>query len=63
MTSLFDQTRFLSAAMQTARASRLETMLARVFGKRIEEHDGRTVVVMYQWRGKLYMTDHYDSEE
>lgn len=44
-------------AVNTLVASRWTIWLAKIFGKRIEGQDGRHKAIMYQWRGKTYLTD------
>lgn len=35
--------------------SRLQTWMARLFGRRVEGTDGRTTIISYQWRGRLFV--------
>lgn len=35
--------------------SRFQTLMARIFGRRLEGADGRHTIVGYEWRGRVYV--------
>lgn len=45
------------AALNTLRASRLTVLLARMFGRKSTVTDSGCTVTIYEWRGKMYLTD------
>ncbi len=48
---------YFKEACNTLKASRWQLFMARLFGKKIVNHDGWCVVTFYQYRGVLYLTD------
>lgn len=52
---------WLGAAIRTLDASRWIVFKARWFGRRFTGEDMGHIIVGYEWRGKLYLTDYQDS--
>lgn len=53
-----DDLTWVAAALRTSKASRWRVWIARLFGTRVESRDGTSLIVGYQWRGRLYLTDY-----
>ena len=48
---------FFKEAANVFKASRLELICARLFGKKRTATDGDTTVIFLEWRGNLYLID------